>query len=212
VIEIISEPPVSVELNHRGGPASAAVIHVGGQQIHDVAAVEMHADAEQPGDVTMSLTSVDGETTHGPRAPARRSRRGAAVTLSGAIAERRPDIDQLAPTMGVLVVHEHREVGKTGKLRRYTAAPQLSSGRVDRETGVYRSTANRLTEADRRAFGIRRNGPAQATQHLMAVVSLRISEQLLREVLLRMALDAEIIGAPVRRGPGRNGHFHAGRA
>lgn len=61
--DILNDAPVAVEINHRGGPASVAVVHVASQQVYDVAAIEMHADAEQPGDVTVSLTGTDGQVT-----------------------------------------------------------------------------------------------------------------------------------------------------
>lgn len=80
------------------------------------------------------------------------------MTLSGAIAERRPDIDKLHARMTLLVVHAIREADKTGQVYRHSAAGHGSSGRVDRTTGMYRTLANQLTETDRRAVGLRRNG------------------------------------------------------
>lgn len=80
------------------------------------------------------------------------------MTLSGTIATERPDVDQLHATMTLLVVHAIREADRAGTVRRHSTAPRGSSGRVDRATGAYLATANRLTETDRREAGIRRNG------------------------------------------------------
>lgn len=80
------------------------------------------------------------------------------MTLSGGAAIRRPGIDELGPSVQQLVAHERREVDKSGRYQLVVTTPHASSGRIDRATGAYRALANALSEADRRAFGLRRNG------------------------------------------------------
>lgn len=57
------ESPVYVEVNHRGGPAHLAAIHIDGQQAFDVISVEAQLDVNDSDDVTVTLTHADGTVT-----------------------------------------------------------------------------------------------------------------------------------------------------
>lgn len=80
------------------------------------------------------------------------------MTLSGRIAIECPDVDQLKPVPLGVVTHKIRQVGKTSAWQRLTAGPGSRLGRVDPTTGTYRTTVGAMTEAERRAAGLRRNG------------------------------------------------------
>lgn len=80
------------------------------------------------------------------------------MTLSGKAAVQRPDVDLLVRVPLGIVTHSVREIDKRNGMRRLSAGPGTSIGTVDFETGVYYTAAAAMTEADRRAAGLRRNG------------------------------------------------------
>lgn len=82
------------------------------------------------------------------------------MTLSGKIAALRPDIDMLAPTRVDIAVHQWCADVKGGAKHRESHGPERADvfGTVEPGTGTYQSTANTLTEAQRRGAGLRRNG------------------------------------------------------
>lgn len=87
------------------------------------------------------------------------------MTLTGRTAQQHPDVDKLAPTTQPLVIHYVRQVDKTGRWGRLSTNPVQRLGSVDPETGTYTSDTRRMTESERRAAGLRRNGrPRQPQQ------------------------------------------------
>ncbi len=80
------------------------------------------------------------------------------MTLSGQAAEQHPGIDTLTAVRYGIVTHHIRQVGDTVTWERLTAGPGGGLGRVDPETGTYRTATAAMTEAERRKAGLRRNG------------------------------------------------------
>lgn len=80
------------------------------------------------------------------------------MTLSGRIAAARADVDTLTAVPLGIVSHVVREADKRGGYSRLSAGPHAAFGQVDTETGAYRTAAGAMTEAERRAAGMRRNG------------------------------------------------------
>lgn len=58
--QVVEAPPVTVEVNHRGGRADLMAVHVGGQQQFGIVAVDLHANANDAADVVVTMTGVDG--------------------------------------------------------------------------------------------------------------------------------------------------------
>lgn len=80
------------------------------------------------------------------------------MTLSGRAAQQRSDIDVLTAVRYGIVTHAARINGANGWTR-VTAGPgRPEFGHVDSGTGAYQSAATAMTEAERRAAGLRRNG------------------------------------------------------
>lgn len=80
------------------------------------------------------------------------------MTLTGRSAEQHPDIDVLTPVRYGLVTHAARINGAGGRAW-VTAGPgRPGFGHVDPGTGAYQAAATAMTEAERRAAGLRRNG------------------------------------------------------
>jgi hypothetical protein len=80
------------------------------------------------------------------------------MTLTGQAAEQHPDIDALTPVRYGLVTHAARINGAGGRAW-VTAGPgRPGFGHVDPATGAYQSAATAMTEGERRAAGLRRNG------------------------------------------------------
>ena len=78
------------------------------------------------------------------------------MTLSGAIAALRPDVDGPRRILAPVVVHE---VVKDGMdVFKHTRAGIGAGGTVSHVSGSYTAEANGMTEAQRRAAGLRRNG------------------------------------------------------
>lgn len=87
--------------------------------------------------------------------------------LSGQAAGRRPEVDALRPRVANLVAHRPVKVGKGASVwvSRQSSAAAWAPGSVDPVSGVYSAVANRVTEAQRRTAGMRRNGqPRRATR------------------------------------------------
>ena len=80
------------------------------------------------------------------------------MTPSRRAAAERPDLDGLKAVPLGIVTHQYRQVGEFGGWRRLSAGPAMSVGHLDSEGGTYRAAAAEMTEAERRAAGIRRNG------------------------------------------------------
>lgn len=59
------------------------------------------------------------------------------MTLSGRIAEERPDVDRLKSIPLGIVTHKIRQVGHASTWQRLTAGPGGRLGRVDPTTGSY---------------------------------------------------------------------------
>ncbi len=84
--------------------------------------------------------------------------------LSGNAANDRPDIDELHPVPLGIVTHASRKtIGRAGTAR-ISAGPIAPIGVCDPETGMYQAAANQLTEDERRAAGLRRNGRPRRNQ------------------------------------------------
>lgn len=77
--------------------------------------------------------------------------------LSGRAAQQRPEVDALHVAEIPIGGHRRIQVGKTAQTWRLTMGNR-GPGVVDHDSGVYRADVNRMTEAQRRAAGIRRNG------------------------------------------------------
>jgi hypothetical protein len=76
------------------------------------------------------------------------------MTLTGRAAKQRPDVDTLAQVAIGIATHAYASDG-----RRSTGAERADVlGLVDPATGAYRSAANSISETDRRALKLRRNG------------------------------------------------------
>ncbi len=80
------------------------------------------------------------------------------MSLSGRIAAERPDVDQLRAAPFPLVLHLRYQTRKHGPWHRRSYGPDAAFGFVDTTSGTYRSTVGLMTEAERRAHGVRRNG------------------------------------------------------
>lgn len=80
--------------------------------------------------------------------------------LSGRAAAQRPEGDALHPTTANLVAHRLVKVGKGASawVSRQSSTAPWAPGSVDPVSGVYSAVANRVTEAQRRTAGMRRNG------------------------------------------------------
>lgn len=80
------------------------------------------------------------------------------MTLTGRAAQQRPDIDTLTPVRYGIVTHSARVNGAGGRAW-VTAGPgRPGFGDVDPGTGAYQAVATAMTETERRAAGLRRNG------------------------------------------------------
>lgn len=80
------------------------------------------------------------------------------MTLTGRAAEERPDINALAPIRYGIVTHAVRINGVGGRAW-VTAGPgRPDVGHADPDTGAYRAAVGAMTETERRAAGLRRNG------------------------------------------------------
>lgn len=80
------------------------------------------------------------------------------MTLTGRAAEAHPDIDTLKAVRYGLVTHAARINGAGGRAW-VTAGPgRPEFGDVDPGTGAYQAVATAMTETERRAAGLRRNG------------------------------------------------------
>lgn len=80
------------------------------------------------------------------------------MTLTGRSAEEHPEVNALAAIRYGIVTHAVRAVGKVESAR-ITAGPgQPALGHADPETGIYRTVAAGMSEAERREAGLRRNG------------------------------------------------------
>lgn len=81
------------------------------------------------------------------------------MTLTGQAAQKHPDINALTPVVIGIATHTvspDRYGDQTRESAGATRADVL--GTVDPETGTYRSVANTISEEQRRALGLRRNG------------------------------------------------------
>jgi len=80
------------------------------------------------------------------------------MTLTGRAAEEHPEINDLKSVRYGLVTHAARINGAGGRAW-VTAGPgRPDFGDVDSGTGAYQAVATGMTEAERRAAGLRRNG------------------------------------------------------
>jgi len=80
------------------------------------------------------------------------------MTLSGRAAEEHPEVNALTAVRYGLVTHAARINGAGGRAW-VTAGPGCPDfGDVDPGTGAYQAVAPGMTEAERRAAGLRRNG------------------------------------------------------
>lgn len=81
------------------------------------------------------------------------------MTLTGRAAQQHPDVDALKPATIQVATHTVSP-DRYGDQRRETTGATRADvlGTVDPETGVYRSVANTISEEQRRALGLRRNG------------------------------------------------------
>lgn len=81
------------------------------------------------------------------------------MTLTGRAAQQHPDVDNLKAITIAVATHSVTP-DSFGDLHRETAGAERADvlGAVDPETGTYRSVSNAVTENDRRALGLRRNG------------------------------------------------------
>jgi hypothetical protein len=81
------------------------------------------------------------------------------MTLTGRAAQQHPDVDTLAPVTIAVATHSITPDSYGDQQRQSTGAGRADVlGLVDPETGAYRSAANTISEADRRALKLRRNG------------------------------------------------------
>lgn len=81
------------------------------------------------------------------------------MTLSGRAAQQRPDVDSLRPITIQVATHSISPDRYGDQQRESTGAERADVlGAVDPGTGAYRNTANTVTETERRALGLRRNG------------------------------------------------------
>lgn len=83
------------------------------------------------------------------------------MTLSGAIALQRPDVDRPAPLLAPVVIHDVRVVDKRGTKAKFGRLGIDTDGRIDDATGAFTATANLMSEQQRRTARIRRNGRAR---------------------------------------------------
>lgn len=81
------------------------------------------------------------------------------MTLTGRAAQQHPDIDTLGPVTIAVATHNVAPNSHGDQQRQSTGAARADViGVVDPETGTYRSASNTVSETDRRALGLRRNG------------------------------------------------------
>lgn len=81
------------------------------------------------------------------------------MTLTGRAAQQHPDVDTLKPVTIQVATHTVSP-DRYGDQRRETTGAERADvlGTVDSGTGSYRSVANTVTETERRALKLRRNG------------------------------------------------------
>jgi len=87
------------------------------------------------------------------------------VTLTGQAAQQRPDIDALKPVTIAVATHSIAPDRHSDQQRQSAGAERADVlGAVDPGTGAYRSVANTVTENQRRALKLRRNGRPRKQQ------------------------------------------------
>lgn len=81
------------------------------------------------------------------------------MTLTGQAAQQHPEIDALSPVVIEVATHTLETTSYGDQHRDSSGATRADVlGTVAPDTGTYRSVANTISEEQRRALGLRRNG------------------------------------------------------